>query len=282
MPTKYETFAELSARTEKLLTDSTENWKAFLAAAARLYKYPYHEQLMIYAQRPDATACADFETWNKRMGRYVKRGSTGIALLDDSGNYPKIRYVFDVSDTGAMENSRDVRLWTMEEQHRDAVSEILEGNGGLTDKIEDTALGLAMDYWNDHSRDILDIVANSFLEEYNIDTVGARFCKAVAVSTSYAVMSRCGMNSDELFGHEDFLPVFEFNTPDTIAALGTAVSEVSERILRQIEAIVKKYEKENEYDKPELHESRGLQHSEPETERSTRDREVRQNARKIY
>lgn len=281
MPTKYETFTELAARTERMLTDSTESWKSFLVAAARLYKYPYHEQLLIFAQRPDATACADYETWNKRMGRYVKRGSIGIALIDDSGSYPKIRYVFDVSDTGARENSRDVRLWTMEERHMDAVSEILEGNGGLTDKIEDTALGLAMDYWNDHSRDILDIVANSFLEEYNIDTIGARFCKAVAVSTSYAVMSRCGMNPDELFGHEDFLPVFEFNTPDTIAALGTAVSDVSERILRQIEAIVKKYEKENEHDKPELHENRGLQHSEPETERDAGDREVRQDAEKV-
>ena len=99
------------------------------------------------------------------MGRYVKRGSIGIALIDDSGNHPKIRYVFDVSDTGTRANSRDVKLWTMEERHRDAVSEVLEGNGGLTDKIEDTALGLAMDYWNDHSRDVLDIVANSFLEE---------------------------------------------------------------------------------------------------------------------
>ena len=281
MPTKYETFAELAARTEKLLTDSAESWKSFLVAAARLYKYPYHEQLLIFAQRPDATACADYETWNKRMGRYVKRGSTGIALLDGSGNYPKIKYVFDVSDTGARENSRDVRLWTMEERHMDAVSEILEGNGGLADKIEDTALGLAMDYWNDHSRDILDIVANSFLEEYNIDTVGARFCKAVAVSTSYAVMSRCGMNSDKFFDHEDFLPVFEFNTPDTIAALGMAVSDVSERILRQIEITIKKFERENEHDKPELHENRGLQHSEPETERDAGDREVRQNEEKI-
>ncbi len=199
MPTKYETFAELAARTERMLTDSTENWKAFLVVAARLYKYPYHEQLLIFAQRPDATACADYETWNKRMGRYVKRGSTGIALLDDSGSYPKIRYVFDVSDTGTRANSRDVKLWTMEERHKDAVLEALEGNSGLTDKIENTVLGLAMDYWNNHSRDVHDIVANSFLEEYNIDTIGARFCKAVAVSTSYAVMSRCGMNPDELY-----------------------------------------------------------------------------------
>ena len=275
---KHEAISALAAETERMLTDSTENWKSFLAAAARLYKYPYHEQLLIFAQRPDATACADFETWNKRIGRYVKRGSTGIALLDDTGSYQKIRYVFDVSDTGARKNSRDVRLWTMEERHKDAVSEILEGNGGLTDKIEDTALGLAMDYWNDHSRDVLDIVANSFLEEYNIDTIGARFCKAVAVSTSYAVMSRCGMNPDELFDHEDFLPVFEFNTPDTISALGTAVSDVSEWILRQIEITNKKFERENEHDKSELHENRGLQHSEPETERNARGREVRQNA----
>ena len=281
MPTKYETFAELAARTERMLTDSTENWKSFLTTAARLYKYPYHEQLLIFAQRPDATACADFETWNKRIGRYVRRGSTGIALIDDSGNYPKIRYVFDVSDTGARINSRDVKLWTMEERHKDAISDVLEGNGGLADKIEDTALGLAMDYWNDHSRDVLDTVANSFLEEYNIDTVGVRFCKAVAVSTSYAVMSRCGMNPDELYDHDDFLPVFEFNTPDTIAALGTAVSDVSERILRQIEAIVKKYEKENEHDKPELHENRGLQHSESEVKRDAGDRKVRQNEEKV-
>ena len=278
---KHEAISALAAETERMLTDSTENWKAFLVAAARLYKYPYHEQLMIYAQRPDATACADYETWNRRMGRYVRRGSTGIALLDDSGNYPKIRYVFDISDTGTRANSRDVKLWTMEERHKDAISDILEGNGGLTDKIEDTALGLAMDYWNDHSRDVLDTVANSFLEEYNIDTVGVRFCKAVAVSTSYAVMSRCGMNPDELFGHEDFLPVFEFNTPDTISALGTAVSDVSERILRQIEITIKKFERENEHDKSELHENRGLQHSEPETERDAGDRKVRQNEEKI-
>ena len=121
MPGKYESYAELAEKTAKQLTDSTENWTSFLTNAARLYKYPYHEQLMIYAQRPDATACADFDTWNKRMGRYVRSGSTGIALLDDSGSYPKLRYVFDVADTGARRNSRDVKLWTMEERHRDEV-----------------------------------------------------------------------------------------------------------------------------------------------------------------
>ena len=277
MLTKYETYAELAEKTAKNLTDSTENWTSFLKTAARLYKYPFHEQLMIYAQRPDATACADYEMWNKRMGRYVRRGSTGIALLDDTGSYPKLRYVFDVADTGARRNSRDVKLWTMEERHRDEVSKAL-GEGNLNDVIEKSAMNLAMEYWNDHQRDIIDIVADSFLEEYNIDTIGARFCKAAAVSSAYAIMSRCGMNPDELFDHEYFLPVFEFNTPDTVAALGTAVSDVSEQILRRIEAIIKNYERTNEYDKPELHENRRLPDSESYSERHAADRQVRENA----
>ena len=281
MPGKYEYYAELAEKTAKQLTDSTENWTSFLTTAARLYKYPFHEQLMIYAQRPDATACADYDTWNKRMGRYVKRGSTGIALLDDTGSYPKLRYVFDVADTGTRSNSCELKLWTMEERHRDTVSKAL-GEGDLNDGIEKLAMNLAMEYWNDHRRDIIDIVANSFLEEYNIDTIGARFCKAAAVSTSYAVMSRCAMNPDELFDHEDFLPVFEFNTPDTIAALGTAVSDVSEQILRQIEAIIKNYERTNEYDKSELHENRRLPDSEPDTERHASDWQVRQDAPGVF
>ena len=281
MPGKYEYYAELAEKTAKQLTDSTENWTSFLKTAARLYKYPFHEQLMIYTQRPDATACTDYETWNKRMGRYVKRGSTGIALLDDTGSYSKLRYVFDVADTGTRSNSRELKLWTMEERHRDAVSKAL-GEGDLTENIEQISGRLALEYWNDHRRDIIDIVANSFLEEYNIDTIGARLCKAAEVSSAYAIMSRCGMNPDEIYDHEDFLPVFEFNTPDTITALGTAVSDVSEQILRQIEAIIKNYERTNEHDKPELHENRRLPDSKPDTERHASDRQVRQDAPGVF
>jgi N12 class adenine-specific DNA methylase/adenine-specific DNA methylase len=279
MPSKLQTYSELAEVTAKQLTDSTENWTSFLTTAARLYKYPYCEQLMIYAQRPDATACADYETWNRRMGRYVKRGSTGIALLDDSGNYPKLRYVFNVSDTGTRSNSREVKLWMLEERHRETVTKAL-GEGNLAENIEQVSGRLAREYWNDHRRDIIDIVANSFLEEYNIDTIGARFCKAAAVSSTYAIMSRCGMNPDEIYDHEDFLPVFEFNTPDTIAALGTAVSDVSEQILRRIEAIIKNYERTNEYDKSELHESRRLPDSKPDSAESADagTRQIRQYA----
>ena len=266
MPSKLQNYADLAETAAKQLTGSMENWTAFLTTAARLYKYPYHEQLMIYAQRPDATACADFDTWNKRMGRYVRRGSNGIALLDTTGSYPKLRYVFDVADTGAREKSRDVNLWTLDERHMDAVAEMLarnydiSGNDTLADKFEQTAAKLAAEYWQEHHRDIADIVDNSFLEEYDIDSLGMQFRSAAAVSITYSLMSRCGMNPGEHFEHEDFLAIFDFNTPDTIAALGTAVSDISEQVLRQIEVTVKNHERTHEHEeRTELHESGRLQ-----------------------
>ena len=216
MPTKYETFAELAARTEKLLTDSAENWKAFLAAAARLYKYPYYEQLMIFAQRPDATACADFETWNKRMGRYVKRGSSGIALIDDSKNTPRLRYVFDISDTGARANTPEFHLWQCDKGQLDSALREAYGveTGETFSKIEAVSETLSAEYWTEHKRDIADIIANSFLEEYDIDTVSVRFRQAAAVSMTYAVLHRCGMNPDMYMDSEDFRAIVEFNTPE--------------------------------------------------------------------
>ena len=117
MLTKAEHYAQMADKMAVQLTGSWQEWTAFLTTASRLYKYPFHEQLMIYAQRPDATACADYELWNKRMGRYVRRGSTGIALLDDSGDRVRLRYVFDVSDTGEREHSRRPFLWKLEDEH---------------------------------------------------------------------------------------------------------------------------------------------------------------------
>ena len=113
------------------LTSSLANWTGFLSTVGRLYKYPYHEQLMIYAQRPDATACADYELWNNKMGRFVRRGSTGIALLDPTGETPKLKYVFDVSDTGGRENSRRPFLWEMGEHHEQPILEMLEDKFGV-------------------------------------------------------------------------------------------------------------------------------------------------------
>ena len=117
MPTKAEQYAQMADQVARQLTGSWQEWAGFLTTAARLYKYPFHEQLMIDAQRPDATACAEYDLWNNRMGRYVRRGSKGIALVDDSGDRPRLRYVFDISDTGTREHSRTPWLWTMNEEH---------------------------------------------------------------------------------------------------------------------------------------------------------------------
>ena len=126
MPTKAELYAQMADKVATQLTGSWQEWAEFLTTASRLYKYPFHEQLMIYAQRPDATACAEYDLWNEKMGRYVRRGSKGIALVDDSGDRPRLRYVFDISDTGTREHSRTPWLWQLEERHLDSVQAMLE------------------------------------------------------------------------------------------------------------------------------------------------------------
>ena len=290
MPGKYESYAELAEKTAKQLTDSTENWTSFLTTAARLYKYPYHEQLMIFAQRPDATACADYETWNKRMGRYVRRGSTGIALLDDTGNYPKLRYVFDVADTGAREKSRELNLWAYSPEHAEAVKDMLSESffphsGDLFSHIEAVSANLAAEYWHDHALDISGILADSFPPEYDIDTLESRFHSMAALGTTYSILSRCGINPDLYIDGEDFRPIFEFNTPDTIAALSTAVSDMSEIVLREIERTIKNYERTHEHEeRTELHKNGGLQHPEPELAESAEagTRQIRENAPGLF
>ena len=268
--TKYEYYAALAERTTRQLTDSLENWTTFLDTVARLYKYSYHEQLMIYAQRPDAIACADYDTWSKTMRRYIRRGTKGIALIDNDSDVPKLKYVYDLADTGPRQNSRPVNLWKMEQEHMDSVFYILDQNYDVTDislhnVFEEIAANLADEFWDNHRRDIIGIVDDSFLEEYTDDTIGMRFREAVTVSTAYTLMARCGIENP--FTHEDFLPVFEFNTPDTIAALGTAVSEISEQILRDIEITIKIYEKERiqeHEERTDLHENGRIRIPEPD------------------
>ena len=251
MPNKLQAYAELAERTARQITGSHLAWTAFLTTAARLYKSPYNEQLMIYMQRPDATACAEYDFWNEKMGRYVRRGSTGIALIDATGYKPRLKYVFDVSDTGGKENARRVNLWELKDAHTDSVSAMLErnygvsGKNGLAEQFESVASQLAAEYWRDHSRDILGIVADSYLEEYDDYNIEVAFKNAAAVSITYSLMSRCGMNPQDYFEHEDFFSIFDFNTPRTVAALGTAVSEINEQVLRQIEVTIRNYEREH-------------------------------------
>ena len=277
MPNKLQAYAEQAERTARQITGSHLAWTAFLTTAARLYKYPYNEQLMIYMQRPEATACAEYDFWNEKMGRYVRRGSTGIALIDATGYKPRLKYVFDVSDTGGKENARRVNLWELKDAHTDSVSAMLErnygvsGKNGLAEQFESVASLLAAEYWRDHSRDILGIVADSYLEEYDDYNIEVAFKNAAAVSITYSLMSRCGMQPEDHFEHEDFFSIFDFNTPRTVAALGTAVSEINEQVLRQIEVTIRNYEREHSAERtaehgeqPDLHEERRLPDPRPE------------------
>ncbi len=277
MPNKLQAYAEQAERTARQITGSHLAWTAFLTTAARLYKYPYNEQLMIYMQRPEATACAEYDFWNEKMGRYVRRGSTGIALIDATGYKPRLKYVFDVSDTGGKENARRVNLWELKDAHTDSVSAMLErnysvsGKNGLAEQFESVASQLAAEYWRDHSRDILGIVADSYLEEYDDYNIEVAFKNAAVVSITYSLMSRCGMQPEDHFEHEDFFSIFDFNTPRTVAALGTAVSEINEQVLRQIEVTIRNYEREHSAERtaehgeqPDLHDERRLHDPRPE------------------
>ena len=249
MPSKAEFYRQMAEQVSTQLVGSWKEWTAFLSTAARLYKYPFHEQMMIYAQRPDATACAEYDLWNEKMGRYVRRGSKGIALVDDSGDKPRLRYVFDISDTGTREHSRTPWLWQLEEQHIGPVSAMLERNYGvagdnLAQQLIDVAGKLASEYWDEHQQDFRYIVDGSFLEEYDDLNIEVQFKSAATVSIAYALMSRCGLDTEQYFQHEDFMPIFDFNTPATVGALGAAVSQMNQQVLRQIGVTIQNYERE--------------------------------------
>ena len=269
-------YHQLANRMATQITGSYQSWTDFLTTAARLYKYPYHEQLMIYAQRPEATACADYELWNKRMGRYVRRGAKGIALIDHSGDTPKLKYVFDVADTRTTERSRSPYLWEFRPEHEQVVSDSLELQydirypGSFSDLLEQISSVKVTEYFLAHQQDILDIVDGSYLEQYHDYDKGVAFLNAATVSTTYMLLSRCGLAENAHFSPEDFMPVFDFNTPQTVDALGSAVSGISEEILRNIEVTIKKYEREElsersyENGRTDLHPQRGLLDSQSE------------------
>ena len=277
MPSKYQEYRQMADTAERQLTSSYKSWTQFLRTAARLYKYPYNEQVMIHAQRPDATACAEYDFWNKKMGRFVRRGSTGIALIDTRGQKPQLRYVFDVADTGEREHSRPVHLWQFRAEHEDAVAATLErnydvsGSNGIIEQMESAAAQLAREYWADHKRDILYNIDDSYLDGYDEFNTEVQFRNAAKASITYMLMSRCGLEPEAYMEPEDFMPVFDFNTPAAVAALGTAVSEISQQVLRQIEVAIRNYERERSqnHDRIDLHEERRLPDSRPEAERGT-------------
>ena len=278
MPNKTQEYLNLAQQTAKELTRYWENWTDYLTTASRLYKYSYADQLMIYAQRPDATACASFDIWNNRMNRYVRRGSKGIALLDQSSSVPRLHYVFDVSDTGVRRNSRDPEMWQLGPDLVQPVSEMLAREYGIrheriTQQIADICGKLVDSYWDNNSGDILDIVDGSLLMGYDEAGQEFQFKSAAAISITYAVLERCGFEPEGHFDRDDFQAIFSFSTPAAVYALGTAVSECSRDVLRNIERTVKTTirrrnveRSQNEYEQQELDllDNRGLPAPEPD------------------
>ena len=280
MPSKTEEYLVLAQRTANGLTRYWESWTDYLTTASRLYKYPFADQLMIYAQRPDATACADYDVWNSRMNRYVRRGSKGIALLDESSGFPRLHYVFDVSDTGVRRNSRDPEVWQLNDDLFQPVSEMLAREYGihherLSQQIADIAGKLAESYWDNNSSDILGIVDGSFLMDYDEAGQELQFKSAAAISIMYTILERCGFEPEGYFDRDDFQAIYDFSTPDAVYALGAAVSDCSRDVLRNIERTVKTTirrrnveRSQHEYDEQErdLLDRRGLPAPEPDLE----------------
>ena len=280
MPSKAEEYLALAQRTANGLTRYWESWTDYLTTASRLYKYPFADQLMIYAQRPDATACADFDIWNNRMNRYVRRGAKGIALLDESSGFPRLHYVFDVSDTGVRRNSRDPEVWQFNDDLKQPVSEMLSktyGIGGerVSQQLADIAGKLAADYWDNNGGDIRAIVDGSLLMDYDEAGVEMQFKSAAAISVTYTLLERCGFEPAGWFDKDDFQAIHDFSTPDAVFALGAAVSDMSREVLRQIERTVKttirrrnaeRSQYEYEQQERNLLDHRGLPAPEPDPE----------------
>ena len=280
MPSKTEEYLALAQRTANGLTRYWESWTDYLTTASRLYKYPFADQLMIYAQRPDATACADFDIWNNRMNRYVRRGAKGIALLDESSGFPRLHYVFDVSDTGVRRNSRDPEVWQLGPDLVQPVSEMLSKTYGISgervsQQLADVAGKLVADYWDNNGGDIRAIVDGSLLMDYDEAGVEMQFKSAAAISVTYTLLERCGIEPAGWFDKDDFQAIYNFSTPDSVYALGAAVSDMSREVLRNIERTVKttirrrnaeRSQYEYEQQERDLLDRRGLPAPEPDSE----------------
>ena len=262
MPGKVQAYVEMANETAASITQDAEAWMQFLRHSARFYKYSFNDQLLIYAQRPEATACASYEIWNNTMHRYIRRGSRGIALLSPTDNGMQLRYVFDVADTGELLHSRPVEIWRMEDRHTNAVNTALDnafsplGMNNLRDRLKMISLESAANYLDSHLKDIVDSVAGSSLSGYDEAEVGRSFLNTAMFSISYILQTRCGMEPD--VSTDSLQEIREWNTPGAVGQLGDAVTQMSKQILRQIEIAIKDYERGVVYDAAELQAERRL------------------------
>ena len=279
-------YVQLAAQTAREIAADGETWRSFLQTASTLYKYGFYDQMMIYAQRPDATACASFDLWTNTMRRYVRRGAKGIALLDMTGDVPRYRYVFDISDTGTRQNARTPFTWAIREENRASIAAMLEkeyevsANRGLAGQLEEIAMQKAMDYWQEHQDELRDIVDGSLLMEYDELNLELAFRNTATTGVQYMLLSRCGLAEEHRFEPEDFATILEWNTPQALTALGTAVSEISEEVLRSIEREARSVERSRPH--AELQNGERIPDSRPENPGRAGDAgQVRQDAQGI-
>ena len=262
MPTKLQVYVALAEDTARKITSDYLDWASYLTMASRLYKYPYHDQLMIYAQRPDATACATYELWNERTQRYIKRGAKGIALLTPGQDGMRLRYVFDISDTGTRANAMDIIPWVLTKDMLDDVQQMLtaeyseEASMELPRQIDQIAERQALQYWQTHGQDILDSVDGTPLSGYDRDAIGTSFRKAAAASISFTVQTRCRLEPE--LSRTMFQAVLDWSTPAAAAELGKAVSLISGQVLRQIEMTVRNAERSVEHERTDVQAQRRL------------------------
>ncbi len=254
-----------------------------LATMSRNYKYDFADQVLIHAQRPDASACAEYDVWTGRMGRYVRRGARGIALVDYSGDAPRLRYVFDVSDTGARRSSRPFRPWSVNDANLSEVQLGLRQDFGaegewLSSQLQDAARDLAEMYFDAHQHDIGAIIDGSLMAGYDEGELRDSFIRAASTSTAYTLISRCGYDPEAYFAPEDFAFLTEWNTPSAATALGSAVSENTQLVLREIERTIRSYERSRYNDRNNLQDREQRTDSKPDPARDSADRTLREDA----
>ena len=272
---KIDDYVQLAAQTAREISADGETWRSFLQTASTLYKYSFYDQMMIYAQRPDATACASFELWTNTMRRYVRRGAKGIALLDMTGDVPRYHYVFDAADTGMRKDSRSPFVWTINEENGAAIGAMLEkeyevsANRGLAGQLEEIAMQHVMDYWQEHQDELRDIVDGSLLMGYDELNLELAFRNTATAGVQHMLLNRCGLAEEHRFEPEDFATILEWNTPQALTALGTAVSEISEEVLRSIEREARSVERSKEH--VELQNGERIPDSRPENPGRTGD-----------
>ena len=283
---KIDDYVQLAAQTVREISADGETWRSFLQTASTLYKYGFYDQVMIYAQRPDATACASFDLWTNTMRRYVRRGAKGIALLDMTGDVPRYHYVFDAADTGMRKDSRSPFVWAVNEENSAVIGTMLEkeyevsANRGLAGQLEEITMQKAMDYWQEHQDELRDIVDGSLLMEYDELNLELAFRNTATTGVQYMLLSRCGLAEEHRFEPEDFTTILEWNTPQALTALGTAVSEISEEVLRSIEREARSVERSRPH--AELQNGERLSDSRPENPGRTSDTgQVRQDAQGV-